>query len=260
MRIGISTGCLYPELTEKSLKLLSDGGFGLFEIFFNTFSELEPDYLDRLAACCENAQIISLHPFTSVFESYLLFSGYERRFHDGLRMYDMYFRTAQRLGADFVVLHGMQTSFSSISIQEYCRRFVMLSEEAEKFGVTFLQENVYRHMAGDIGFIRQMKELSGGHAAFALDTKQARRCGFDPCELAYEMGSGLKHVHISDCSGDDHCLLPGKGDFDFRRFFDVLGDIGYSGDAVIEVYGKKAEDIPSLLEAKEYLEKILAMK
>ena len=71
MKIGVSTGCLYPELTEKSLALLTEGGFDLFEIFFNTYSELQDGFLNNLSDLCRvnNSEIVSLHPFTSVFES-----------------------------------------------------------------------------------------------------------------------------------------------------------------------------------------------
>ncbi len=260
MKIGASTGCLYPELTENSLKFLSDAGFDLFEIFFNTFSELEPDFLDKLSSSCGKygAKIASIHPFTSAYESYLLFSGYERRFLDGIRMYDMFFRTAKKLGAGFVVLHGMQCAFSSVSIEEYCRRFLLLSDEAASFGVTLLQENVHKHISGSIETIRCIKEILGDRAAFVLDTKQAKRCGFDPCELAIEMNNSLKYLHISDSNENESCLLPGSGNFDFRHFFDILQKNGYSGNAVIEVYGQTKNDIGSLIRSKQYLDKLIS--
>ena len=259
MKVGVSTGCLYPALTEVSLENLLRGGFDLFEIFFNTFSELEGDYTDRLKSICDryNAGICSIHPFTSSFESYLLFSGYERRFLDGVKMYDMYFRTAQKLGAEFVVLHGMQIRYSSISDKEYFRRFRILSDEGKKYGVTLLQENVWNHHSGSIDFIRNMKEELGSDAAFVLDTKQTRRCGYDPGEMAAAMGGSLMHIHISDKSADDSCTLPGTGEFDFPSFFDTLRRLDYRGDIVIEVYGNRVYDIPALVKAKKYLDMTL---
>ena len=54
MDIGISTGCLYPMLTEDCIKALCDIGFRNFEIFFNTFSELETDCLDNMLKIISN--------------------------------------------------------------------------------------------------------------------------------------------------------------------------------------------------------------
>lgn len=260
MKTGISTGCLYPELTENSFDILLRNGFNTFEIFFNSFSELEPDFLNKIVLSCikNNARVISIHPFTSVFESYLLFSGYERRFLDGIKMYQMYFRTAQRLSADYVVLHGMLSDFSSITDREYCRRFEILSDEAESYGVKLLQENVFRHISGNSELIITMKELLGDKANFVLDTKQARRCGYDPNEMALIMGSSLRHIHISDCTQDDLCTLPGTGDFDFSRFYDTLKSIDYNGSCIIEVYGKKGNNINDLVRSKKYLDNIIS--
>ncbi len=259
MKIGISTGCLYPALTEHSFDQLIEAGFDLFEVFFNTFSELEPDALERMLYICQKhgAAVVSLHPFTSSFESYLLFSGYERRFLDGVRLYDMYFRSARKLGASMVVLHGMQTVYSSISTQEYIRRFGILAQEAAAFGITLVQENVFRHCSGDLNLLLEMKSRLGSLANFVLDTKQARRCGYQPEEIAIALGSSIRHIHISDCRQDELCLLPGTGCFDFDRFFDILGTSGYSGDCVIEVYGNQENDIPALCKARDYLNRIL---
>ena len=80
MEIGISTGCLYPELTENSIRILTELGFKRLEVFFNTFSEMEIDYLDRLKRLLDShgARVVSVHPFISSFESFMLFSAYER--------------------------------------------------------------------------------------------------------------------------------------------------------------------------------------
>ena len=102
MKVGISTGCLYPMLTEECIDVLAKLGFTSFEIFFNTFSELKDEYLDMLKYILEkyNARVKSIHPFTSSYESFLLFSDYERRFMDGIKIYEMYFRTARKIGAE----------------------------------------------------------------------------------------------------------------------------------------------------------------
>ncbi len=259
MRLGISTGCLYPMHTEKSLQALLREGFRRFEIFFNTYSELECDYVDRLRAMLSDsgAAVVSIHPFLSPFESYLLFSSYERRFSDGLMMYERLFSTAARLGCDKIVLHGMRCDFSSINTDEYIRRFRIMSERARQYGVVILQENVKGFVSSRHDFLRNMSGQMQGDAAFLLDVKQSVISGNDPCETALIMGSGLRHVHISDIS-DDRCVLPGKGGLDFGRFFDTLNAIGYDGDIIIEVYRSSFGRISELKEAQIFLNKYLS--
>ena len=48
MALGISTACLYPMLMEDSLETLINLGFHQFEIFINTYSEMEPEFLAML--------------------------------------------------------------------------------------------------------------------------------------------------------------------------------------------------------------------
>lgn len=257
MRIGISTGCLYPGLTEQNLDSLLKLGFQRFEIFFSAPSELEPSYLDILKKHLEkyHASVSSIHPFTSSYESFLFFSNYQRRFWDGIRLYENYFRAAARLGADKVILHGAHQEFGkAISEEEYCRRFALLSDRAAEYHIKLLQENVFLHKSGSLDFIQKMKDLIP-QAKFTCDTKQAFRCGYDPSEMALLMGERLEHIHISDFNTNKNCLLPGRGCMDYPKFFHTLQEINYHGDMIIEVYRNSFQDLSELTEAANFLRK-----
>ena len=260
MKIGISTGCLYPALTEHSFDQLIEAGFDLFEVFFNTFSELEPDALERMLYICQKhgAAVVSLHPFTSSFESYLLFSGYERRFRDGVNFYEKFFRAAQRIGADKVILHGLTTNYpSTITDSEYCRRFRILQERAACYGVTLLQENVCNFRSRELSFIRTMKEQLPTHAAFVLDIKQALRSELDPLTVAQTMGSRLRHIHVSDTTKEQRCVLPGCGCYDYRPLLQYLQQIHYEGDWMIEVYRSSFDHTQELVQAHQFMNTLL---
>ena len=260
MDIGISTGCLYPMLTEDCIKALCDIGFRNFEIFFNTFSELETDYLDNILKIISpyNARVVSIHPFTSGFESYLLFSNYERRFYDGVALYEKYFRTAKYIGANKVVLHGLMTVYkSSLTNSEYFRRFDILQNSASKYNVSLLQENVNLFRSNNICFIKDMKTEIPLSAGFVCDVKQAVRGGISPFEMVQTMGSHLRHIHINDFDHDNNCVLPGKGCFDFNLFFDTIKNAGVDNDIIIEVYRSSFETLNELLDSKKKKKKFL---
>lgn len=260
MNIGISTGCLYPMLTEDSIRALTGCGFSTFEIFFNSFSELEKDYLfrinNRFKSC--SARVSALHPFTSSYESFLLFSNYERRFDDGLCFYERYFRAAAYLGADKVILHGLSTDYrSSLSDEEYFLRFDRMQRRAGSYGVTLLQENVSHFRSGSNAFLGKMLSRLPESASFVCDTKQALRSSTTPIETARAMGSGLRHVHISDISDKGECVLPGKGCSDIEGFIRYLIGSGYDGDVIIEVYRFSYGELQELCMAREYLEETI---
>lgn len=256
MKIGISTGCLYPMLTEECVSVLTDEGFNLFEIFFNTFSELEDDYIDKLKYILDshNAKAVSIHPFTSGYESYLLFSNYERRFRDGVNIYERYFNTAKRLGADKVILHGLRSDFkSSLSDNTYFERFEILSQRAKQYGISLLQENVNLFRSNSPSFIQNMSEAIPDSAEFVFDIKQALKAGINPYEMINSMGKRLKHIHINDFSTNNECVLPGEGCFNFERFFRSLKDIDYDGDIIIEVYRFSFDKINELKKSYDFL-------
>ena len=257
MNIGISTGCLYPELTENCIRILTGQGFDRFEIFFNTFSELEPDSLDRLRYYLDShgAKAVSLHPFVSSFESFLLFSAYQRRFIDGSKFYEMFYRAASRIGADKVVLHGLNTSYaSSLSDEEYFRRYSIMQESAGRYGVKLLQENVNIFRSSKPSFIAGMREALPDTAAFVLDLKQALRAGTDPYEMIAAMGSRLRHVHISDRTADGQCVLPFCGEYDLEGFISQLASAGYDEDIIIEVYRTSFGSLAELKDSYTRLE------
>lgn len=256
MKIGISTGCLYPMLTEDCIKVLTECGFDSFEIFFNTFSELEDEYTDKLKYILDshNAQVKSIHPFTSGYESFLLFSNYKRRFFDGVNMYEMYFRTAMRLGAKKVILHGLRADFkTSLSDEIYFERFKILSQRAKQYGIELLQENVNLFKSNNIEFIKNMSCAIPDNAAFVCDIKQANLGNINPEEMLCAMGKNLRHIHINDFSSDNRCVLPGKGCFDFKAFFNCLNSIGFDGDIIIETYRFSFNEISELADAYKFL-------
>ena len=108
MMIGASTANLYPMLTEEALDTLLGLGFRSLEVFLNTESEIAPGFLRLLRdkADAAGARIVSVHPFISGLEPYLLFSAYERRFRDGLDLYARIFEAAAFLRAELVIMHG----------------------------------------------------------------------------------------------------------------------------------------------------------
>lgn len=259
MRSGISTACLYPMEPERALPTLIGMGFRLFEIFINTFSELEPRYLNTLKQFLDDSgsTVKSLHPFTSGFESFLLFSDYERRFRDGLEFYKHYFSAANLFGAELLVLHGQRADAqNSIPEERYFEHYAQLFALGREFGVTVAQENVNLFRSDDAGFITRMRRYLKDDCAFVLDIKQAVRAKKDPFVLCESMGERLVHVHLNDNNSRSDCLLPGRGAMNFTRLIDLLKGFGYQGDLIIEVYRKSFGGLEELKEAKKVTESL----
>lgn len=260
MRSGISTACLYPMELEKALPVLISMDFHLFEVFINTFSEMKRDYVRELKRIADSSgsSIKSVHPFTSGFESFLLFSDYERRFQDGLDFYKRYFETANLLGADILVLHGQRTEKKDLIPEvSYFEHYARLFELGKTFGVTVAQENVNLFRSEDPAFIRRMREYLKDSCAFVFDVKQSVRAGKDPFVMCAAMGDRLVHVHVNDNTPGADCLLPGSGNMDYAALKKQLDGFGFTGDFIIEVYRRNFGRLEELEDAKKTVEQFL---
>jgi sugar phosphate isomerase/epimerase len=260
MRSGISTACLYPMQLEEALPTLTALNFRLFEVFINTFSELSPEYVNSLKRIIDDSgsTVKSIHPFTSGFESFLLFSEYERRFEDGLEFYKKYFETANRLGAQIVVLHGQRSDkHSPITEQSYFEHYARLFSLGKTFGITVAQENVNLFRSDDPAFIVRMRKCLNSNCAFVLDIKQAVRAGEDPFAMCAAMGEQIVHVHINDNRIGSDCLLPGCGTMNFDLLRRQLRGFGYTGDLIIEVYRRSFNDLQELENAKQVVDALI---
>jgi len=260
MRSGISTACLYPMQLEEALPTLISLDFHLFEVFINTFSELSPEFVSGLKQIIEDSGSIvkSIHPFTSGFESFLLFSEYERRFKDGLEFYKKYFQTANLLGAQILVLHGQRNDkHSPITESTYFEHYARLFSLGKTFGITVAQENVNLFRSDDPAFILRMRKYLNSECAFVLDIKQAVRAGENPYAMCAAMGEQIVHVHINDNRIGSDCLLPGCGTMNFDFLQHQLCGFGYTGDLIIEVYRRSFGDLLELENAKQIVDALI---
>lgn len=248
MQAGVSTACMYPELTEEVLYNYAVNGISHVEIFFNSDCELHPAFVANLKEIMNRYDMTcrSVHPFACPIEPMMLFSQYERRVSDMLDYYKKTFEAAQMLDAEFFVLHG-NYHITAVEPELYCERFLKLVETAEPYHVTVAQENVSRCQAGSLRFMREMSKLLGNRAKFVLDIKQAVRAGESPINVLHMLGSHIAHVHISDHSDKGDCLLLGTGDFRIRSFLEILYSYNPDCSVMLELYRNNFRNISDLI-------------
>ena len=258
MRVGISTASFYPMLTEKALQAVVERGVPCTEIFFNAKCELEPHFVDELARIKSlgNTDIVSIHPTMSLAESFMLFSAYDRRLYEGLDEYKRYGEVAAMLGARYVIMHGGKPN-GVLNDEQYCERFLQISEAVAQNGAMLLQENVNNFRAGNLEFLKKMAEILGDKVNFCLDVKQSIRGGYTAHEVIKAVGKHIRHLHISDNNSERDCLLPLNGSYDFNALFNSVREIGYEGDAVIEVYSNAYQCHEEIFESLKALDKQL---
>ena len=240
MEVGASSSCFYPLETEKAFLNIASAGIKTAEIFLNSPSELEKNFIGQLKSIrdCYGVEVTSLHPFRSFSEGYDLFSKYKRRYDDATELFRRYFEAANELNAEYIILHGSRGRIE-ISNDEYAERYFGLSEIAEKGGCP-------------------MKKSLGDSFRMVLDIKQARRAGADVKQFIDAVGENIVHVHLSDCDKERDCIPPSeKGFFDFSELFSNLDKVGYNGRYIVELYSDSFSTVSEIVSSTEYLQNIL---
>lgn len=257
--VGVSTACKYPLVTEKSLEWAGRQGYKTVELFLNSTSEILPDFTRRLRGIRDayGMEIVSVHPYTSLYESYFLFTDYERRFTDALVSFEDMAKAARDVGAGILVMHGAKP-VGSVDVREVARRFCVLSELCGKYGVTLAQENVNQHCSQDPEWMRKLKYHCGESFRMVLDTKQAYRAGHTPFEFLDEFHDDIIHLHLSDHTDKRDCVPPFEGDFDWDAFFSRLREYGYGGRYIIELYSDSFSDDGQIKRAYDRLKRAVS--
>lgn len=255
---GISTACFYPLYTEEALQLLTKQPPACIEVFLNAASELETPFLRMIKKMADDAgiRIVSVHPYTSGVEPMYFFSGYDRRFQEGMEIYKRFYQAANLLGAEILVFHGAMRRFA-MSNEEYFDRFAKLWEEGKAHGIDLCQENVVRCASYTPHFFTQMAKALPD-AGFVLDIKQVVRADEDVYRFADMMGKNIRHVHLSDHNSDQNCILPGAGILNIAKLLSIISKNGFDGAVIVELYADSFDSIVEINESYSHLSTIIS--
>ncbi len=257
MKYGISTGCFFPKTPKEALINLTKIGVKYAEIFINADSELSKEYLLELKKIADEGgvEIVAIHPFTSAIEGFLFFSkfNYVAKLEDSIKFYERYFRACNILGAKYVVFHGSFLDHTHISLERYAQIMNILADKACEYGVYISQENVNKYVSHSKENLEFIYNNTRDNLLFTFDIKQAVRAKEDIYSILNVMKNRLSHVHISDFTESQDSLLPGVGDFDFRKFAEYVKNNTTAKVMLIEVYEDRYDDINSLKKSLEFL-------
>lgn len=259
MEIGMSLACFYPLEPEFAVDQAKSLGMKTCEIFLNTFSELEENYLIELRKKCDNANLSvhSIHPFTSAIENYFFFSPYPRRIQDARELYFRYADAAKILGAKVINIHG-DRGMGLERFDDYLECISPLRSLQDKTGIIYAMENVFYNSVNHPEFTFRLHRAAPD-VGFTIDIKQAYKGDQDPIALIEAMGNGIVNFHVNDRDPDHLCMLPGRGAVNFDLLLSALKKAGYQGPALIEVYRQNFDKPDEILKSKQFLEQKVSL-
>jgi len=256
MDIGLSSACFYPDVyTENSIGKMKELGFNSGEIFLNTHSECEEEFLKLLLEKKElyEFNVNSVHAFSASFEPYL-FDKYDRRRSDMLKHFKDVCKAAKILGASCYTFHGMRyVNFDELDTKFVTDIYNELAYIAADEGVKLAQENVSWCLSADLRFLDLLSNACKYPIYFTLDLKQACKANIPIDEYIKIMGASLVNLHINDRDENHLCLLPGKGNLNYEHISNMLKSVGYAGKGIIEVYNSNYSSYDELALVKNFV-------
>ncbi|WP_411680525.1 sugar phosphate isomerase/epimerase family protein [Clostridium thailandense] len=256
MEIGLSSASFYPNLNiEDTISLMKKLGFDVGELFLNTASEYDEEFIKLLIEEKDksNFRINSVHGFSSSFEPFL-FDVYKRRRDDMFIYFKKICKAAKMLGAQSYTFHGMRYQKSKyINLKFIVQVYNELIYTAMEEGIKLSQENVSWCMSSDIDFLKMLKEECKYPIHFTFDIKQSYKAGIEPEKYIDIMGRDIINLHINDRDDVNLCLLPGKGNVNYKKLFKKLKENEYNGIGIIEVYSDNYSNYDELTNAKKIL-------
>ncbi|MBQ6267535.1 MAG: TIM barrel protein [Clostridia bacterium] len=153
------------------------------------------------------------------------------------------------IGARYLVIHPIWESEPGKFIKNK-KEFLQVNADAirpwlakaQACGVVLLSENLLWEASADPRIIAELVEtVDSDWFGWCFDVGHAHASGFKPEILRKCAVSPMSlHIQDNDGTGDGH-LIPGDGTIDWNAFLDVLHEIGYLGDCVLEAHHQSLE-------------------
>jgi sugar phosphate isomerase/epimerase len=231
----LSSSSVFPEPTAAAFEMAATAGYDGLEVMVWT---------DAVSQDAGALQVLSDHyamPIRSVHAPCLLVT--QRVWSpDPWERLSRAAQLADTVGAPTVVVHP---PFSWQ--RDYAKNFVagLAKIQARHPDIAFAIENMFPVKVAGRWFVPYTPgwdPTETGFDAYTLDLSHCAAARIDAFEIAERMGSGLKHLHLGDGTGEgrDEHLVPGRGNQPCAEMLRSLSSRGFKGTVALEVSTRKA--------------------
>ncbi len=118
-----------------------------------------------------------------------------------------------------------------------------LTRRAEQLGVTILLEaDRTCTVTNTPQQLQMISEIGSPRLSGMIDTNAVYHAKEDFAECVRLLGDNLRHLHFIDINQQAGCLVPGTGILPMADYLKILGQSGYQGYLVPELWGTRYQD------------------
>lgn len=264
LRLGLSTGALFPMPTEEVPDAAARAGLFDLEIMLQTPGEYSSGFIRELASRCRAAgcRVHAIHLWQQLHP---LLSPYARRAREGRTLFARAIEGGNELGAKVIVWHGPTRS----EIQGEGAQARFLDAVADRgsacaaAGMRLAIENVswcaLASVRDVLAFAANVRDFDprAERIGFAFDPFQADEAGANPFMLLAAMQGRVFDVHLSDRRENDaqeRHLPPGEGDLPWPALLRAIAG-AYTGPMMLE--GIVGDDLGRVEITRRFLDPLL---
>lgn len=124
-----------------------------------------------------------------------------------------------------------------LGLKLFCDSLIEIGEYAEKKNILIAIEYEPNLLIDNSDKVWNLLSKDFKNIGLNLDTCHAEVNKENLSDIILKFGKKIIHTHISDCKNNVHYhLLPGEGKIDFKKMYDSLNNVGYSGFLTAELY------------------------
>lgn len=231
--VGLSTISVFPRGVEDGFRLSAEAGYDGVEVMVTTEARTRDADRLRMFAKAYDQPIMAIHAPTLLLTSFVWGNDQFVKLERSAQL-------AVDTGATTVVVHPpfrWQGRYAA-TFEESVRR------TEDKYDIAIAVENMFPWRTGG----KDRKAYLPGIDPSAMDVRHATldfsHCalsGRDSLELAKDLGSRLRHVHLTDGIGgdgnrisDEH-LVPGRGNEPVAEVLQMLAAKEWGGQVIAEI-------------------------
>lgn len=264
LRLGLSTGALYPMPTEEVPDAAARAGIFELEIMLQTPGEYGSGFMRELGARCRSAgsKVHALHLWQQLHP---LLSPYARRAREGRTLFARAIDGAVDLGGKVIVWHGpnrddLRTADDQARfLDAVADRGAACAAAGLKLAIENVSWCAVASVRDVMAFAASVREFDprAERIGFAFDPFQADEAGANPFMVLSAMEGRVFDVHLSDRREDDpgnRHLPPGEGSLPWPALLRAISGV-YSGPLMLE--GAVGDDLERLEATRRFVDPLL---